>query len=85
MLKVGKRSGQSLTATSVTGLHHSRLFHITDRSTGTRFLIDTGAEVSVIPPTHAERKHQQDNLSLQAVNNTSIPTFSSRSLTLDFD
>ena len=77
--KAGKRSGQSLAATSATGPQHSRLFHVTDRSTGTRFLVDTGAEVSVVP-----RKHRRENLSLQAVNNTSITTYGTRSLTLDF-
>ena len=84
MCKGRKRSGQSLAATSATGLQHSRLFHVTDRSTGTRFLVDTGAEVSVVPPSRTERKRQRDNLSLQAVNNTSIPTYGTRSLTLDF-
>ena len=83
LFKVGKRPGQSLAATGATGLQPSRLFYVTDRSTGLRFLVDTGAEVSVVPPSHAERKHQQDGLSLQAVNNTTIATYGKRSLALD--
>ena len=70
-------------ATGVTGLPTSRLFYVTDRSTGLRFLVDTGAEVSVIPPSRTDRKHIQTNLHLQAANNTPIMTFGSRSLTLD--
>ena len=84
MLLVGKRQGQSLVATSVTGQQSSsRLFYISDRSTGLQFLINTGVEVSVVPTSRTERMHRQDYLSLQAVNGTSIPTFGNRSLTLD--
>ena len=39
--------------------------------------------VSVIPPSQAERKHKQEEYTLQAVNHTAIPTFSNGSLTLD--
>ena len=71
-------------ATSVTGQPRtSRLFYISDRSSGLRFLIDTGAEVSVIPPSCTDRLTQPDSLVLQAANNTSIATFGKRSLTLD--
>ena len=83
MLNVGKRPGRSLAATSVTGLPMSRLFYITDTITGIRFLVDTGAEVSVIPPSPTKRHKQPDLLTLQAVNNTSIKTYGKRSLTLN--
>ncbi len=77
-----KRHGQSLAATGA-GLQPSRLFHVTDHDTGIRFLVDTSAEVSVIPPSRSERTHRQDHFSLQAVNNTSIATYGTRSLTLN--
>ena len=70
-------------ATSVTGLISTRLFYITDTSTKLRFLIDTGAEVSIIPPSKYNQLHQPDSLQLQAANNTSITTYGRRSLTLD--
>ena len=70
-------------ATGVTGLPISRLFYVTDRSSGLRLLVDTGAEVSVIPPSGTDRKRPQTNLHLQAANNTPIRTFGSQSLTLD--
>ena len=78
----GKRLGHSLSATSVAGHLTSRLLFVTDKTSGRRFLVDTGAEVSVLPPTAADRKHRQD-LGLQAVNGSPIPTYGTRSLTLD--
>ena len=46
--------------------------------------MDTGAEVSVIPPSQTDCKCPQQNFNLQAVNNFSITTYSSsRSLTLN--
>ena len=45
--------------------------------------MDTGAQVSVIPPTPAQRKHTHDNFQLQAVNNSPITTYGNQSLTLD--
>ena len=45
-----KQPGQPLAVTSVAGLLPSRLFFVADCSTGLRFLVDTGAEVSVVPP-----------------------------------
>ena len=54
-----------------------------DKTSGIRFLVDTGAEVSVIPPSHTERKYPQQAFTLQAVNNTAITTYGCKSLTLD--
>ena len=83
MPEVGKRSGQSLAVTSDPGQPQSRLLFLTDSNSGCRFLIDTGAEVSVIPPSSTDRKNKQDCSGLQAVNGSSIATFGTRSLTLD--
>ena len=84
MLMVVKRAGRPLAATSVVGPSHpSLLFHIHDRITGTRFLVDTGAEVSITPPSRAERSHQQRDFNLLAANNTEIATYGVRSLSLD--
>ena len=79
---MGKLQGRSLGATDA-GHQPSRLFYVTDRSTGLRFLVDTGAQVSVIPPSRTDRKSPHPNLTLQAVNGTAIPTFGTRSLTLN--
>ena len=37
--------------------HTSRLFFVTDKHSGTRFLIDTGAEVSVFPARETDKHH----------------------------
>ena len=83
MSSSGKRPGQSLAATGAPGLVPSRLFFITDRTQGLRFLVDTGAEVSVLPPTRTERGRPRECLTLHAANGTSIATHGTRSLTLN--
>ena len=70
-LQLGKGIGRTLAATGATGPTSSRLFFVRDAHTNTQFLVDTGSEVSVIPPTP------------MAVNNTPIRTYSQRSLTLN--
>ena len=83
LLSGGKHPGQLLVVTGVTGLnYHSRLFYIVHTCHKLPFLIDTGAEVSIIPSTTAD-KNILHHLTLQAVNNSPISTFSTRSLTLN--
>ena len=81
---VGKRTGRLLMATNVSGHISSGLFFILECTAHQRFLVDTGVEVSAIPPTKADRKVGQVGLSLQAANGTQIPTFGTRSLSLNF-
>ena len=83
MPKIGKPAGQQLMATSSAGLQESRLFYVIDRSTKLKFLVDTGAEVSAVPRSRAQQKYLCQGPSLQAVNNTTIATFGTCSLTLD--
>ena len=78
-----EQGGRLLMATGVTGQAQSRLFYVCDNNTHTHFLIDTGSEVSVLPPSPSDRRHLPDKLTLTAVNDTPIPTFGKRSLTLD--
>ena len=76
-----KHPGRSLVATSAAGpLHTSRLFYVQDHI---NVLVNTGSEVSVIPPSPSDRKHIYAKLTLTAINNTRIPTFGQRSLTLN--
>ena len=70
-------------ATGSTGQSHSRLFFIKDRSSGLSFLVDTGAEVSVLPPSGPPHSRQPTGYSLQAANHSTIATYGTRSLTLD--
>lgn len=47
------------------------------------FLVGTGAQVSVLPPTRADHLHKQEGFTLSAVNSTAIATYGTRSLTLN--
>ena len=61
-----------------------RLFRINDKGSGSVFLVDTGAQVSVTPPTAADRrKGPVDGMILQAANGSNIKTFGYKLLTLE--
>lgn len=80
---LGKRPGQALRATSASALQERRssVFFLTDRNSDFCFLVDTGAEVSVLPASPADRKRPNTS-PLQAVNNTAIATYGNHSLTI---
>ena len=79
----GKLPSEQLAVTSPSGSSPtSRLFYVTDRTTGTRFLVDTGAGVSVLPPSTSDRCKPAP-LTFQAVNQSSYLTFGEKSMTLD--
>jgi predicted aspartyl protease len=81
---LGKRSGQQLVATNAAGhLKSSRLFYVSDKNSKLQFLIDTGAEVSLLPASVHDRNNRYSGPSLQAANNSTIRTYGTRSLTLD--
>lgn len=79
----GKRQGRTLEADGVAGLESNRLFYVTDRTTKVRYLVDTGAEICVVPPTLEDRRHRQDTPPLHAVNGSPIKTYGQKSITLD--
>ena len=81
--KHSENSTSSIATMNATDRQANHLFHIIDKTFGVRFLVDTGAEVSVIPPSRTERKHSQQAFTLQAVNNTAITIYGYKSLTLD--
>ena len=60
LFQVGK-SSQLLMATS-TGQQPSRLFYVTDKLSGFHFLVNTGAETSVIPPSPSKWKTSPETL-----------------------
>ncbi|BHF62840.1 hypothetical protein SprV_0200582600 [Sparganum proliferum] len=78
-----KRPRQPIMATTAAGPSRpSRLFYINDKSNDLHFLVDTGAEVSVIPPLRRHRL-KPSQFSLQAANSTTVSTYGQWSLTLD--
>ena len=78
-----KRPGQPLAATGAPGPNSCRLLHVTDSINHLKFLVDTGAQVSVLPPTPTDRVKKQECFNLSAVNGTAIATYGTRSCTLD--
>lgn len=70
-------------ATTVSGQSLSRLFFVLERTSHQRFLVDTGAEVSVVPPSKSERQHKQQGINLLAANGATITTYGLRSITVN--
>ena len=77
---VGKRQGQLLVA-AATGLRGGLLF-VCDALTKRQFLVDTGAEISVVPATGLDTRTKQPGPMLLAANGSSIRTYGRRKLTL---
>ncbi|BHF80779.1 hypothetical protein SprV_0702390700 [Sparganum proliferum] len=79
-----KPASQRIDATVFSGSPSSgRTFYVCDNVTRRRFLVDTGAQISVVPPTPVDRRCPSPGLHLQAANCSPISTFGSRSLTLN--
>ena len=86
LLRVGKLELRELMAAAVHGPQRrgSRRLFIQDRRNGLRFLVDTGADISVLPPTSAQRCTSREcSAPLSAVNGTSIATYGQRLLAVD--
>ncbi|CAE1302096.1 unnamed protein product [Acanthosepion pharaonis] len=78
-----RRSQQHLKAASTVGTHiTNRLFYIKDRNSNMSFLVDTGAQLSVVPPSPNFTK-TNSAVTLRAANGTNIKTYGEQSLTLD--
>ena len=71
-----------LMVTSSPGLYVSLLLFLLDHTSRLRFLVDTGTEMSIVPPTVIERKNRQES-SLHAANNSAIATFGEGLIQLD--
>jgi hypothetical protein len=72
----GKLLDQSVSATADQGQGVSRLF-VFDKVTGVRYLVDSGAAVSVFPPSRTQdrRISQPSQIKLYAANGTEIATW----------
>jgi len=78
-----KLGGRALATTSVPSLSNSCHLLINDPTNHHTFLIDTGATVSVLPPTDTDKKFPQLHFYLTAANGSQIRTYGRRSLTLN--
>ncbi|XP_015121288.1 uncharacterized protein LOC107044056 [Diachasma alloeum] len=73
-LKFEKLQGETIVAEVISHLTSRRLF-ITDRTTGTRYLVDTGSDVSVTPCRRPANQRDTSGYQLFAANGTFIDTY----------
>ena len=82
----GKSCGQPTVAAAVAGQRQGEpLLFLWDRCSGRRFLVDTGAQVSVFPASNNEQRSTTSGPALVAANHTAIRTYGSRTIQLKFD
>ncbi|BHF69006.1 hypothetical protein SprV_0301204700 [Sparganum proliferum] len=80
----GKPISQRIDATVFSDSSNSgRIFYVCNSVTRKRFLVDTGAQISVLPPTPAGRRLTSSGLHPQAANCSPISTFGSLPLILN--
>lgn len=77
-----KREHRSSVATLAAGITSNLLF-VTDAKSNRKFLVDSGAEVSVLPATHADILTGTGGPSLVAANGNPIRTFGIKTLQLN--
>ncbi|GBN21462.1 hypothetical protein AVEN_203532-1 [Araneus ventricosus] len=82
LIPVGKLGSPSL-GPSDDGATEIHRLYLSDKSTASKFLIDTGADISVIPPSTSKQHCQKSKLHLFVANGTEIPTFGQLLLKLD--
>ena len=73
----GKLPGRSSVAMAA-GHNKNRLLFAWDHRSRRRFLVDTGAEVSVLPITRADKSAGHQGTKLTAANGSSIHTYGKR-------
>ena len=83
MCMVGKRAGRASLVATASGLKDGLLF-VWDKVSGDRFLVDTGAEVSVFPATGLITGTKQPGTSLVVANGSTIKTYWTRTIPLRF-
>jgi len=80
LVRVGKLT-EAAEADAPPAAHHTCRLFVTDVRSGKRFLIDSGAEISVIPPGNSPRR--SSDIVLNAANGTRIATYGPRELHLN--
>ncbi len=71
----GKRDNQSSVTTTATGNFIYSAFFVQDGHSGRRFLVDTEAEVSVLPTSPHDKHSNSHTRPLTAANGTTISTY----------
>ncbi|BES93979.1 multicellular organismal development [Nesidiocoris tenuis] len=82
-IQVGKLPARSLDATEGSSGNKTRRLFVEDRISKLKFLIDSGADISVIPPSSISFRKQSSKHNLFAANGTPIPTFGEQLIDID--
>lgn len=80
---VGKLNREVQSSEEVCAVIPCSRLSVMDYNTGLRFLVDTGANVSVLPVTKRMFKKQCTDFKLYAANGTEIATYGVKTLVLD--
>ena len=78
-----KRVEQPVQSAAGSGSTTSRLFYIREPNTKLKFLVDTGAVISLLPASSANKKWEDPALTLQAANGSRIKTYGRHTLRLN--
>ena len=69
---------------SVYNLEDKKCFYVQDRRNGRQYLVDTGAEFSILPASPEDKKRAQPTEALEAANGSSVPVYGRRTVALNF-
>lgn len=81
----GKLSAMVQATTEVCTILPSRRLCISDRQSGLRFLVDTGADISILPVGRKRYTRECSKYVLYAANGSEIKTYGTRTMVLDFN
>ncbi|GFU39955.1 hypothetical protein NPIL_641201 [Nephila pilipes] len=83
MLLLGRKLEQQTLVSLGGGTKVINRLHVSDRTSKSKYLINSGADVSVVPLSAASKHRPLASLQLLAANRISISTYSQHLLTLD--
>ncbi|XP_039429735.1 uncharacterized protein LOC120413094 [Culex pipiens pallens] len=78
-----KLSDRPPVSAEVGGLSRSRRLLIYDRSSKTKYLIDTGSDVSIVPAQMSDKRNPTSDIQLHAANGSNIKVYGSRCVNTD--
>lgn len=79
-LEAAGKLGQAQAVAEACAVQPSHRLSVTDSNTGLRFLIDTGANISVLPFKNKCNSNESSDYKLYAANGTEIKTYGIKTL-----
>ena len=84
----GKRERRPLITvgrlSSVYTLQDKKCYYVQDHRNSRQYLVDTGAEYSILPASHEDKRRQEPVEALEAANGSSVPVYGRRTVALNF-